>query len=178
MFELDVSLDDAKLRHIVTMLGHMPERTHRAVRRGVSKAAKRLASEIGRDNAYALAIVRAAMRGRLRTYRKGDGVSEKVWLGMNALAAHRIGRPIQTRTGVQVGQHFFDRAFVVRKWGGVYYRVGKERFPLTLAKLDIEAESARVMRAAYLRADDYLLQYVKHELEWEMEKLYHGGLDL
>ena len=97
---------------------------------------------------------------------------------MNALAAHRIGRPIQTRTGVQVGQHFFDRAFVVRKWGGVYYRVGKERFPLTLAKLDIEAESARVMRAAYLRADDYLLQYVKHELEWEMEKLYHGGLDL
>ena len=174
MFELDVSLDDAKLRHIVTMLGHMPERTHRAVRRGVSKAAKRLASEIGRDNAYALAIVRAAMRGRLRTYRKGDGVSEKVWLGMNALAAHRLGRPIQTRTGVQVGQHFFDRAFVVRKWGGVFYRVGKQRFPLRLSQLEIEPQSYAAMKSAYQRADDYLLQYVKHELEWEMQKLYGG----
>ena len=117
MFELDVSLDDAKLRSIVTMLGNMPERTERAVRRGVRKAAKRLASETGRDTAQALAIVRASMRGRLRTYRK-TGIAEKVWLGMNALAAHRLGRPIKTRTGVQVGQHFFDRAFIVRKWGG------------------------------------------------------------
>ena len=167
MFELDVSLDDAKLRSIITMLGHMPERTHRAVRRGVSKAAKRLASETGRDTAQALAIVRAAMRGRLRTYRKGDGVSEKVWLGMNALAAHRIGRPIQTRTGVQVGQHFFDRAFIVRRWG-------KERFPLRLAQLDIEPQSYAAMRSAYQRADDYLLQYVKHELGWELQKLYGG----
>ena len=176
MFELDVSLDDAKLRHIVTMLGHMPERTQRAVRRGVSKAAKRLASETGRETAQALAIVRAAMRGRLRTYRKGDGVSEKVWLGMNALAAHRLGRPIQTRTGVQVGQHFFDRAFIVRKWGGgVYYRVGKERLPIRLAQFEISDQAYRATKAAYQRADDYLLQYVKHELEWELEKLYGGA---
>ena len=173
MFELDVSLDDAKLRSIVTMLGNMPERTERAVRRGVRKAAKRLASETGRETAQALAIVRAAMRGRLRTYRK-TGIAEKVWLGMNALAAHRLGRPIKTRTGVQVGQHFFDRAFIVRKWGGVYYRVGKERFPLRLAQLDIEPQSYAAMKSAYQRADDYLLQYVKHELEWEMQKLYGG----
>lgn len=175
MFELDLSLDDEKLRQIVQVLGHMPERTHRAVRRGIVKAAKRLASETGRDTAQALAIVRAAMRGRLRTYRQEDGISEKVWLGMNAIAARRLGVPIQTRTGVQVGQHFFDRAFIVRKWGGgVYYRVGKERLPIRLAQFEISDQAYRAMKSAYQRADDYLLQYVKHELEWEMQKLYGG----
>jgi hypothetical protein len=168
---LDVHLDPETLRRTLLLLGNAPQACHRALRRGVAKAAKKLALESGRNVSDALNITRGAMKARLRTYNKGDGVSQKVWLGMNAIAVHRLGKVQQTKAGVQVGSRFFAGAFVIRKYGGVYRRVGKARFPLELAKLEIEREAFAAMMAAYAQADDYLLKYVAHEIEWELSKL-------
>ncbi|AUI88156.1 phage tail protein [Vibrio azureus] len=68
--------------------------------RGVSMA------ELG----YEMSIDIKALRSRFRVYKKGR--VSKVWIGVRDIGVHRLGRPVQTRSGVQVGEHFFAGAFI------------------------------------------------------------------
>jgi len=92
-------------------------------------------------------VQQKTIRARLRLYRNGDALGQKVWLGLNAVAVAHLGNPRRVAGGTQVGSHFFKDAFPIARYGnGVYRRTGRGRFPLELVKLDIAQTGDSVMR--------------------------------
>lgn len=121
-----------------------------------------------------------------------DTVNQKdkygsVWLGLNPVSAHYVGRPRETPRGVNVGRrHRFESAFFQRVFRGnekkVYRRVfrgagssqrgkGDGRFPVELMTIpidDIGEESAKkIQREAKVRFVRTLTQELNYALNVE-----------
>ncbi len=171
--DLSVQINQADLAHFSAVLAAMPNACERAARRAVLRTAKKLKTETGRFiNEYqALRITRAVMRSRLRLYRKGE-MSQKVWLGMNAIAVQRLGKATQQRGGVQVGSQYYPKAFMIKKRGqAVYIRHGRGKWDFGYLTIDISAEAEEALMRAYQQADEWLMDILDHEIEFELSKV-------
>lgn len=172
MLDLKVELDPRALQRLTDGFALSESAVRGAARRAVAKATKWTQMTASRKISAELRVAQKVMRSRLRTYVKGTGEERKVWLGLNSLAASRLGSPRQTRSGVQVGRHQLPGAFIVRKYGGgVYRRTGAARFPIELVKIPIREEAAQALRAAALDAEARLLVLLRQELNYEFQKL-------
>ena len=174
MFDLSININEADLSDFSQVLASMPNACERAARRAVLRAAKKLKTQTGKEIGMvgALRIVRAVMRSRLRLYRKNDGMSQKVWLGMNAIAVSRLGKATQQRGGVQVGSQYYPKAFMIKKRGqAVYIRHGRGKWDFGYLTIDISDEAEAALMRAYANADQWLMDILSHEIEFEMSKL-------
>lgn len=177
MIDINASLSQADVERLVGMFGLSRDAVRRAARRAVAKAARWTQGQASRAMSAELRIQQRVLRARLRLYRRGEGLEQKVWLGLNAVAAARLGTPKRRAGGTQVGQHFFKDAFPIRRYGGgVYRRLGPDRFPLELAKLEIDEVGAAALREAAQRADERLMQIMQQELRYELSKVFKGGI--
>jgi len=164
MMNLQIALSQADIVNVKGALHLSQKAVRAAARRAVQKTARSTQSESSR----ALSKVRA----RLRLYRMDDGLGQKVWLGLNAVAAAWLGDPRRVAGGAQVGKHFFKNAFPIDKYGnGFYRRTGRARFPLELVKLDIEHTGDAVMNQAASRAEERLMRFLQQEMRYELSKL-------
>lgn len=171
MIDLDLRIDQKELDRLLGMFQLSKEASRRAAQRAVQKTAKWCETNARRSVSKELRLAQKSIRGRLRLYRN-DALEQKVWLGLNALAARRLGIPRRSGKGTRVGRHYFEGAFPIKKYGGgVYRRTGSERFPLELAKLNIDETGLSAMRSAAQQAEARLLEMMRRELNYELIKL-------
>jgi len=172
MMDLKIALSRADIVNVTGALHLSKSAVQAAARRAVRKTARSIQTESSRALSRELRVQQKLIRARLRLYRKGDALAQKVWLGLNAVAVAHLGEPRRAAGGTQVGRHFFKDAFPIARYGnGVYRRTGRERYPLELVKLDIEQTGDAVMRLAATRAEEHLMRFLQQEVRYELSKL-------
>ena len=172
MMDLSMKIPPGELERLAGMFQLSKEACRRAARRAVRKTAKWTEGQAARSMSAQLRIQQKIIRQRLRIYTKGDGLDQKIWLGLNSLAARRLGMPRRRGVGTQVGSHFFEGAFSIQKYGGgVYRRTGKGRFPLELAKIEIDDAGAASLVNAAKKAEARLMEIMRQELRYEFSKV-------
>ncbi|AXF86646.1 hypothetical protein DTO96_102401 [Ephemeroptericola cinctiostellae] len=170
--DLEVKINEADLADLMRTLSSMPHACERAARRAMLRCARKMSSETTKNMSQSLKIARAVMRSRLRIYRKNEGMAQKVWLGMNAIAVSRLGKATQQRNGVQVGGEFYPKAFMIKKRGqAVYIRHGQGRWNFGYLVKEISEEAEDALMRAYGQADQWLMDILAHEIEFELGKL-------
>jgi len=176
MMNLQIALSQADIQNVTGALHLSKAAVRAAARRAVQKTARSTQTESRRALSAELRLQQKLIRARLRLYRTDDTLTQKVWLGLNAVAAARLGKPRRVAGGTQVGRYFFKDAFPIARYGnGVYRRTGRGRFPLELVKLDIEQTGNAVMNQAAARAEERLMRFLTQELRYELSKINQRG---
>jgi hypothetical protein len=203
MISLQTSAADLKAFQDFAAL--VPKAAAAAQRRAINKTLRWLASQIARAVGRQERIAVAAVRQRLRAYPVSGGAnSGKLWFGLNAMEASRIGRPRQTRSGVSVAGRRFQGAFFKKVYGNsadVWIRTASKHFDASdypdsevsgaggassgwiaehgsrfpLAKAKVSLEQARPHFESWIRkADEQLLHVLQQELNFEVQKHLKG----
>ncbi len=183
----------------------VPKAAASAQRRAINKTLRWLATHIARAVGRQERIAVAAVRQRLRAYPVSGGAnSGKLWFGLNAMEASRIGRPRQSRSGVSVAGRRFQGAFFKKVYGNsadVWIRTASKHFDANdypdseisgaggvssgwiaehgsrfpLAKAKVSLEQARPHFESWIRkADEQLLHVLQQELNFELQKHLRG----
>jgi hypothetical protein len=183
----------------------VPKAAAAAQRRAINKTLRWLATQIARAVGRQERIAVAAVRQRLRAYPVSGGAnSGKLWFGLNAMEASRIGRPRQNRSGVSVAGRRFQGAFFKKVYGhsaDVWIRTASKHFDASdypdsdvsgaggassgwiaehgsrfpLAKAKVSLEQARPHFESWIRkADEQLLHVLQQELNFELQKHLRG----
>ena len=183
----------------------LPKAAAAAQRRAINKTLRWLATQIARAVGRQERIAVAAVRQRLRAYPVSGGAnSGKLWFGLNAMEASRIGRPRQSRSGVSVAGRRFQGAFFKKVYGNsadVWIRTASKHFDANdypdsevsgaggassgwiaehdsrfpLAKAKVSLEQARPHFESWIRkADEQLVHVLQQELNFEVQKHLKG----
>ncbi|MGA8134478.1 MAG: hypothetical protein WCA48_10060 [Pseudomonas gingeri] len=183
----------------------VPKAAANAQRRAINKTLRWLATQIARAVGRQERIAVAAVRQRLRAYPVTGGAnSGKLWFGLNAMEASRIGRPRQSRSGVSVAGRRFQGAFFKKVYGNsadVWIRTASKHFDASdypdsdvsgaggassgwiaehgsrfpLAKAKVSLEQARPHFESWVRkADEHLVHVLQQELNFEVQKHLKG----
>ncbi|UDI94616.1 hypothetical protein [Pseudomonas sp. IAC-BECa141] len=203
MISLQTSAADLKAFQDFAAL--VPKAAAAAQRRAINKTLRWLATQIARAVGRQERIAVAAVRQRLRAYPvSGSANSGKLWFGLNAMEASRIGRPRQSRSGVSVAGRRFEGAFFKKVYGNsadVWIRTTSKHFNASdypdsdvsgaggvssgwiaehgsrfpLAKAKVSLEQARPHFESWIRkADEQLLHVLQQELNFELWKHLKG----
>ncbi|MDD1136035.1 hypothetical protein M5G22_00570 [Pseudomonas sp. TNT2022 ID233] len=203
MISLQTSAADLKAFQAFAAL--VPKAAAAAQRRAINKTLRWLATQIARAVGRQERIAVAAVRQRLRAYPVSGGAnSGKLWFGLNAMEASRIGRPRQSRSGVSVAGRRFQGAFFKKVYGNsadVWIRTASKHFDASdypdsdvsgaggvssgwiaehgsrfpLAKAKVSLEQARPHFESWIRkADEQLLHVLQQELNFELQKHLMG----
>ncbi|WP_350614709.1 hypothetical protein [Pseudomonas sp. HY7a-MNA-CIBAN-0227] len=200
MINIQPSLSDLKAFQGFAQL--VPKAAAAAQRRAINKTLGWLRTHIARAVGKQERIAIGAVRQRLRAYPTSGGTMRgKLWFGLNAIEASRIGRARQTGTGVSVAGRRYQGAFYKKVYGNsadVWIRTASKhfntedypeatqgrrrsgfveendnRFPLAKAKVSLE--QARPHFDAWVkRADERLLEILEQELNFELQKYLKG----
>ncbi|MDW6016770.1 phage tail protein [Vibrio plantisponsor] len=95
---------------------------------------------------YELHIDNKALRSRFRTYKNGR--ISKLWIGVNEIGVHRMGKPVQNKLGVRVGSEFYDGAFISPMQSDqplVFRRTGKGRSSIEMVTVDISEDTENII---------------------------------
>lgn len=172
MIEISGEISRKDVDNLIRTLGLTESAARAAAKRALLKTAKWTQTRATRALSSEMKLQQKLIRARLRLYRRQSGMEQLVWLGLNAFAAKRLGTPRRRGSGTQVGSHYFEGAFPIKRYGGgVYRRTGPQRFPLELAKLAIDEEGAVALRQAAEHADERLLQIMQQEMQYELSKI-------
>ncbi|SEN18915.1 hypothetical protein SAMN04487857_111111 [Pseudomonas sp. ok272] len=180
----------------------VPKACAAAQRRAINKTLGWLRTHIAREIGKQERIAISAVRQRLRAYPvSGGAMRGKLWLGLNAIEASRIGRPRQNRRGVSVAGRRYQGAFYKQVYGSsadVWIRTSSKhfnpedypdadqgrrrtgfveendnRFPLAKAKVSLEQVRPH-FDSWVKRADERLLEILTQELNFEFQKYLKG----
>ncbi len=183
----------------------VPKAAAAAQRRAINKTLGWLRTHIARAVGRQERIAVAAVRQRLRSYPvSGSANSGKLWLGLNAIEASRIGNPRQGNAGVSVAGRRYQGAFYKKVYGNsadIWIRTASKHFDadhypdshvsgaggassgwiaehdsrFPLAKAKVSLEQARPHFESWVRkADAQLLHVLQQELNFELQKYLKG----
>ncbi|NWC90332.1 hypothetical protein [Pseudomonas reactans] len=180
----------------------VPKAAAAAQRRAINKTLGRLRTHIARAVGKQERIAIGAVRQRLRAYPvSGGAMRGKLWFGVNAIEASRIGKARQTRAGVSVAGRRYQGAFFKQVYGGspdIWIRTSSKHFNATdypgstqwrrssgfiaesdnrfpLAKAKVSLDQVRPHFDSWVkRADEILLEILKQELNFELQKYLKG----
>jgi len=167
--ELDIAAALAPLAY----LGK--EAMRNAWRRALKKSANWVKGQTAKHVSAEMHIAQKLVRKRLYFFLHSADRG-KVWLGLNAIEAHRLGNPRQTKRGVSVGRYSFNNAWIYRsargsdKDGKVYRRVGKKRMPISAVKLDWADKGEAAFRKAAAEVEARLMVILEQEVKYEILK--------
>lgn len=174
----------------------------RAINKTLGWLRTHIARAVGRQERIAMRAVRQRLRAYPI---KGSSDKGKLWFGINPLEASRTGRPRQSAAGVSVAGRRYAGAFYKQVYGSkadIWIRTASKhfkasdypdsqvsagggassgwiaendsRFPLAKAKVSIE--SVRPLFHTWSRrADARLLEILKQELNFELQKHMRGN---
>ncbi|HEY0288559.1 MAG TPA: phage tail protein [Pseudomonas sp.] len=174
----------------------------RAINKTLGWLRTHIAREVGRKEGIAMRAVRQRLRAYSVKAGKQQG---KLWFGINPLEASRTGRPRQTQSGVSVGHRRYGGAFYKKVYGSkadIWIRTASKhfkasdypnsevsgasgpssgwiaehdsRFPLAKAKVSLE-DVRPLFESWTRRADARLLEILKQELNYELQKYLRGN---
>ena len=181
----------------------VPKAAAAAQRRAINKTLGWLRTHIARAVGKQERIAIGAVRQRLRAYPvSGRTMRGKLWFGVNAIEASRIGRPRQSRAGVSVAGRRYQGAFFKQVYGSspdIWIRTSSKHFNPTdypdstqgrrrsgfvaesdnrfpLAKAKVSLDQVRPHFDSWVkRADERLLEILKQELNFELQKYLKGN---
>lgn len=173
----------------------------RAINKTLGWLRTHIARAVGRQEKIAVKAVRQRLRSYPVD---GGAMRGKLWFGINPLEASRAGRARQTKAGVSVAGRRYKGAFYKKVYGNqaeVWIRtaskhfdvadypdskvtsqtgassgfVGEnsDRFPLAKAKISLEAVRPH-FEAWSRKADERLMQILKQEMNFELQKYLKG----
>lgn len=169
----------------------------RAINKTLGWLRTHIALAVSRQERIAVAAVRQRLRSYPVS---GGATSGKLWFGLNAIESSRIGRARQTGSGVSVAGRRYQGAFLKKVYGNkpdIWIRTASKhfnaddypdstvspgrgassgwvaehgsRFPLAKAKVSLE--QARPHFESWVKkADERLLEILKQELNFELQK--------
>ncbi len=180
----------------------VPKAAAAAQRRAINKTLGWLRTYIARAVGKQERIAIGAVRQRLRAYPVSGGTMRgKLWFGVNAIEASRIGKARQTRAGVSVAGRRYQGAFFKQVYGNspdIWIRTSSKHFNATdypgstqgrrssgfiaesdnrfpLAKAKVSLDQVRPHFDSWVkRADERLLEILKQELNFELQKYLKG----
>jgi len=180
----------------------VPKAAAAAQRRAINKTLGRLRTYIARAVGKQERIAIGAVRQRLRAYPvTGATMRGKLWFGLNAIESSRIGRARQSGSGVSVAGRRYQGAFLKTVYGNkpdIWIRTASKHFNaddypnteqgrrrsgfveendgrLPLAKAKVSLEQARPHFDSWIRrADEILLDVLKQEFNFELQKYLKG----
>ncbi|MCK3846641.1 phage tail protein [Pseudomonas sp. W15Feb34] len=180
----------------------VPKAAAAAQRRAINKTIRWLRTHIARAVGKQERIAIGAVRQRLRAYPvTGGDMRGKLWFGINAIEASRVGRARQTSAGVSVAGRRYQGAFYKKVYGSnadIWIRTSSKHFNTTdypdaaqggirsgfveendnrfpLAKAKVSLEQVRPHFDAWVkRADERLLEILTQELNFELQKYLKG----
>ncbi|MEX3777828.1 hypothetical protein [Pseudomonas sp. MYb118] len=183
----------------------VPKAAAAAQRRAINKTLGWLRTHIARAVGRQERIAVAAVRQRLRAYPvSGRAASGKLWFGLNAIEASRIGRARQSSNGVSVAGRRYQGAFLKQVYGNksdIWIRTASKHFNaddypdstvsgaggassgwvaengsrFPLAKAKVSLEQARPHFDEWTtRAHARLLEILKQEFNFELQKYLKG----
>ena len=180
----------------------VPKAAAAALRRAINKTIRWLRTHIARAVGKQERIAIGAVRQRLRAYPvTGGDMRGKLWFGINAIEASRVGRARQTGAGVSVAGRRYQGAFYKKVYGSnadIWIRTSSKHFNTTdypdaaqsgrrsgfveendnrfpLAKAKVSLEQVRPHFDAWVkRADERLLEILTQELNFELQKYLKG----
>lgn len=181
----------------------VPKAAAAAQRRAINKTLGWLRTHIARAVGKQERIAIGAVRQRLRAYPvSGGAMRGKLWFGVNAIEASRIGRPRQSRAGVSVAGRRYQGSFFKQVYGSspdIWIRTSSKhfnpadypdstqgrrrsgfiaesdnRFPLAKAKVSLDQVRPH-FDSWVKRADERLLEILKQELNFELQKYLKGN---
>ncbi|WOE81586.1 hypothetical protein RZO07_10265 [Pseudomonas protegens] len=182
----------------------VPKAAAAAQRRAINKTLLWLRTYIARAVSSKERIAVGAVRQRLRAYKVNSKMQGKLWFGINPIESSRIGRARQNRSGVSVAGRRYQGAFFKKVYGSqadIWIRTGSKhfrsedypesqvsgagsgsgwvseqdnRFPLAKAKVSLD-DVRPTFEDWVKRADERLLEILKQELNFELQKYLRGG---
>ncbi|MGX9762072.1 phage tail protein [Pseudomonas shahriarae] len=180
----------------------VPKAAAAAQRRAINKTLGWLRTHIARAVGKQERVAIGAVRQRLRAYPVSGGTMRgKLWFGVNAIEASRIGKARQTRAGVSVAGRRYQGAFFKQVYGSspdIWIRTSSKHFNSTdypdssqgrrrsgfveesdnrfpLAKAKVSLDQVRPHFDSWVkRADERLLEILKQELNFELQKYLKG----
>lgn len=190
--------------HALREFGQLaPKAAAAAERRAINKTLGWLRTHIARTVGKQERIAIGAVRQRLRAYPVRSGTMRgKLWFGVNAIEASRVGRPRQIRAGVSVAGRRFRGAFFRQVYGSspdIWIRTSSKHFNSTdypgstqgrrssgfieesdnrfpLAKAKVSLDRVRPHFDSWVkRADRRLLEILKQEFNFELQKHLKGS---
>ncbi|PIB49794.1 hypothetical protein [Pseudomonas sp. 2822-17] len=180
----------------------VPKAAAAAQRRAINKTLGWLRTHIARAVGKQERIAIGAVRQRLRAYPvSGGAMRGKLWFGVNAIEASRVGKARQTRSGVSVAGRRYQGAFFKQVYGSspdIWIRTSSKhfnasdypdstqgrrssgfiaesdnRFPLAKAKVSLDQVRPHFDNWVK-QADERLLEILKQELNFELQKYLKG----
>jgi hypothetical protein len=164
--EIDVDQALAILREL------SPSSMQAAWRRTLRKTNVWIKGQVAKAASKETKIPQKVLRNRVYFFLKSYDTG-KVWLGLNAVEAERLGNPRQTRSGVTAGRFRFQSAWVMKRAapdGPVYRRVGKARLPYERVKYDWADAGEAAFRNIAVLAEQRLLTILEQEVNYEIQK--------
>ncbi|BDR34304.1 hypothetical protein PDY_13520 [Photobacterium damselae subsp. damselae] len=143
-------------------LTYLPDELSKAAKQALVKTNQWLRAVSMADLGYELMIDSKAMSIRFRTYKNGR--KSKLWVGVRSISVHRLGTPVQRGNGVQVGDRFYEHAFISPMDSDqllVFRRENKNRHSIKAVTLEIGDETEEII-------DSYL-----PDLNRKFEEFFH-----
>lgn len=175
----------------------------RAINKTLGWLRTQIARAVSRQEGIAVRAVRQRLKAY--SVRNGS-TQGKLWFGLNPLEASRTGRARQTASGVSVGKRRYAGAFYKKVYGNqadIWIRTGSKHFKASdypnsevsaaggpgsgwiaehdsrfpLAKAKVSFDSVRPLFESWARkTDSRLLQVLKQELNFELQKYMRGAV--
>ena len=169
----DILRVDIDVGQVLRILRHLkPSAMRNAWRRTLRKTTVWIKGQTARAVAKETRIPQKVLRSRVYFFLKSYDTG-KVWLGLNAVEAERLGNPRQTRSGVTAGRHRFKGAWMMKNIapnGPVYRRTGKKRLPYERVKYDFADTGEAAFRNIATLAERRLLTILVQEVNYEVQK--------
>lgn len=193
---LRVEIDVYEALRILRQLS--PKAMQNAWRRTLRKTHVWIKGQVAKAVSKNSKIPQKVLRSRIYFFLKSYDTG-KVWLGLNAVEADRLGIARQTRTGVTAGRHPFKSAWIYRSNvsgknrrikirhrdgsvetksyqandrndGLVMRRTGKSRLPYERVRYDWADTGESAFRSVAALAEQRLLIILKQEVNYEIQK--------
>lgn len=143
-----------------------------AWRRTLRKTAAWIKSQTAKEVSGATKIPQKVIKSRmyffLRSAEKG-----KVWLGLNPVEVHRLGKVTQTGKGMRVGRTSYEGAWrktEAQPNGPLYRRIGKARRPYQVITVDLSKAGDPAFRRAAQLCEARLMTILNQEVNYEIQK--------
>lgn len=164
-----------------------------AIQRALRKTTQYVTTQMKRRVGQAFAINQSALKKRVFTQVSRDKLGRaSIWIGLNDLPAHRLGRVRQNRLGARVRNYQYRDAFVVRRGNqAVAFRRASsdhantseeirdkyhvhlahaerrgQRLPLNRVGLHIDVEGEAIAEALGPTLHDAFARFLDHEIDY------------
>jgi hypothetical protein len=150
-----------------------------AAKRAAIRTREWLRTQVTREIASTTGVPRKALKERVRRGSKeNDGAwysdgQAVLWIGLQDIPAHYLGKPRQTKKGVRVRKHFFDKAFTVsigEQAPKVWKRAGKSRLPIIKMTVPVEPGRRDLLGKYEKAAARMFSERLEHEINYLLEQ--------